>query len=655
MSTAVLLDTDQSRAVAYRHGPVIVVAGPGAGKTRVLTSRAGELLKEGVQPERILLLTFTRAAANTMTTKARAFDERAQFVTAGTFHSWAIRLINANAHVFGLEKPFTMLDQDDVAELIKQAIGPLKETGVNWPRASTVGKVISYATNTRLPIAEAVRIKAPDYAHLTDIIAEIRDTYVEMKIDKGLIDYDDVLAYMAMLLEDEELGAKIRAQYDYVMIDEYQDTNELQLAIVHGLVGENGNVMVVGDASQSIYSFRGGAPSTMKRFHDAYPQSKVINLETNYRSTPEIVALVNAIDKQMDNGFERTLTSSKASGARPKVIDVADGPAEAIAIAEAVLDHKAEGGEVSDHAVLVRSAAAARRIEAEFMTRGIPYRIMGGVRIDEAAHIRDLLSLARLTTNLAHEPAWLRLLGRFRKIGTKAAADIAARVSVTFMLAEACEILREEASSRKTNLDLLADALEGMAQSSNVEESLEAAILHMSPIWSEIWHEDWSSRARDLEAVLVISREHPNMESFLTTITLDGSMNKEYGSNERPDEDPVTISTIHSSKGLEWPHVHVPAFVQGGMPSMFSQGEDDMDEELRVFYVAASRAEKSLSFYRPRFNGQHNFTSPSIFEPIILPYVDQSVSTPRAMTPTSAARVETDKKIDLKARMLGRK
>ena len=655
MTTTAALNPAQAEAVAYRHGPVIVVAGPGAGKTKVLTSRTGQLLKEGVQPERILLLTFTRAAANTMTSKARAIDERAQFVTAGTFHSWAIRLINANAHVFGLEKSFTMLDQDDVAELIKQAIGPLKESGVNWPRASTVGKVISYATNTRIPIEEAVRIKAPDYMHLSDIIGGIRDTYVEMKIDKGLIDYDDVLAYMAMLLEDEELGEKIRAQYDYVMIDEYQDTNELQLAIVHGLVGENGNVLVVGDASQSIYGFRGGAPSTMKRFHEAYPQSKVINLETNYRSTPEIVALVNAIDSRMDNGFKRNLNSSKTSGQRPRIVDVADSPAEAVAIAENILAHKAEGGEVCEHAVLVRSTAAARRVEAEFMTRGIPYKVMGGVRIDEAAHIRDLLSVARLTTNLAHEPAWLRLLGRFRKIGTKAAADVTDRVSKTFMLVEACEILREEASSRRTNLDILADALEAVAGTRTVEESLEAVITHMAPIWSEIWHEDWSGRARDLEAVLVIAREHPNMESFLTTITLDGSMNKEYGISERPDEDPVSISTIHSAKGLEWPHVHVPAFVQGGMPSMFSQGEDDMDEELRVFYVAASRAEKTLTFYRPRFNGQQNFTSASIFEPIITPHVDQEVSAPRTMSPSGGGRVDTNRKIDLKARMLGKK
>lgn len=655
MSAASTLNSSQAEAVTYRHGPVIVVAGPGAGKTKVLTTRTGELLKEGVQPERILLLTFTKNAANTMITKARAIDERAQFVTAGTFHSWAIRLINANTHVFGLEKPFTVLDQEDVSELLKQAIAPLKETGVNWPRATTVGKVISYATNTCKSIAEAVAIKARDYAHLADVIADIRDTYMEMKIDKGFIDYDDVLTYMAMLLEDEEIGEKIRRQYDYVMIDEYQDTNELQLGIVHGLVGENGNVMIVGDASQSIYNFRGGAPATMKRFHNAYPQSKVINLEINYRSTPEIVAMVNAIDSRMDNGFERTLRSHKASGARPRIVDVADAPAEAVAIADAILAHKAEGGEVCEHAVLVRSSAAGRRIEAEFMTRGIPYQIMGGVRIDEAAHIRDLLSVARLTTNLAHEPAWLRLLSRFRKIGPKAANDIMIKVSSSFLLIEACQTLRQEGADRKTNLDILADALEAIVQTNSVEQGLADAINIMTPIWSDVWHDDWASRARDLEAVLVIAREHPNMDSFLTTITLDGSMNKEYGNPERPEEDPVSITTIHSAKGLEWPHVHIPAFVQGGMPSMFSQDEDDMDEELRIFYVAGSRAEQTLTMYRPRFNGQQNFTSASIFEPIILPFVDQDVGVARTLSPTGAGRVETAKKIDLKSRMLGRR
>lgn len=647
------LNPQQAEAVAHRAGPAVVVAGPGAGKTKVLVTRTAALLREGVPPERILLLTFTRAAANTMITKARAADERAQFVTAGTFHSWGIRIVNANHHVFGLEKPFTLLDQEDVAELVKRAIEPLKGER-NWPRASTVAKILSYAANTQKSIAEAIQAKAPDHIELAEDIEKVRERIVEMKVERGLIDYDDVLVYLGMLLEDEEIGAQIRGQYDQVMVDEYQDTNALQLVIVHSLVGESGNVMIVGDASQSIYGFRGGAPATMRRFRDAFDGTRTIALETNYRSTPEIVELVNAVDKRMDNGFERTLRAARPSGEKPRIVDVADGAAEAGAIADAILLDKAEGGEVCDHAVLVRSTASARRIEAEFLTRSIPFKVTGGVRIDEAAHIRDLLSIARLATNIGHEPAWLRMLPRFRKVGAKAAEAIVARVMTSLTLDEATSILREEGVARKTELALLAQAIEAVADNRDVAEGLAAAVDIMRPIWSSTWDEDWSSREKDLEAVLLIAEEHPTVENFLTTITLDGSMDKERaGATDRPEEHPVSISTIHSAKGLEWKHVHVPAFVQGGMPSLFASGEDDMEEELRVFYVAASRAERTLTFYRPRFNGQGNFTSASVYEPIIRRHVDQDTQ-PRRLVQSSAVRVETTRTIDLRSRMLGK-
>lgn len=647
------LNPQQAAAVAHRHGPAVVIAGPGAGKTRVLTARAAALLQEGVKPERILLLTFTRAAANTMMARARSADERAEFLTAGTFHSWGIRILNANAHVFGLEKEFTMLDQADVAEIVKRAMEPLKGEK-NWPRATTVAKIISYSTNTRIPIAEVIERKYPDYIGLVEEIEQVRDSLVGMKIDKGLIDYDDVLAYLAMLLEDDEIGQKIRDQYDYVMVDEYQDTNELQLQIVHGLVGNNGNVTIVGDPSQSIYGFRGGAPATMTRFREAYPQTKVLPLEINYRSTPEIIELVNAIDGRMDIGFDRTLRAGRPSGKRPVIVDVADNAAEAVAIADAILADKANGGEISDHAVLVRSTAAARRIETEFISRNIPHTVKGGVRIDEAAHIKDLLSIARISVNISHEPAWLRMLSRFRKVGAKAAESIAARTMSAFTIDEACTILREEGEKRRTELDTLADAIEAAAGNRLVAEGLESVISIMRPIWASVWDEDWSSRERDLEAVLLIAEEHPTMEGFLTTITLDASMDRDRtGAREKTEEDPVTISTIHSAKGLEWKHVHIPAFVQGGLPSLFAQNEDDYSEELRIAYVAVSRAEKTLTLYRPRFNGQGNFTSPSEYDVLFKPYVDQETRA-RKMQDGSGGRIETTKKIDLKARMLGK-
>jgi len=943
------LNPQQAEAVAHRQGPAVVIAGPGAGKTRVLTARAASLLAEGVKPERILLLTFTRAAANTMIGRARAADERAEFLTAGTFHSWGVKILNANTHVFGLDKPFTMLDQSDVEDLVKRVMEPLKGEQ-NWPRASTIAKIISYSTNTKMSIAEAVNKKAPDYIEIAEDIEKVRDALVEIKISKGLIDYDDVLTYLAMLLEDEEIGQKIRDQYDYVMVDEYQDTNALQLSIVHGLVGENGNVMIVGDPCQpadakvatvtisgkahgrtvadrgikhipiselsegdrivgysvsdstfflnrtvegitsrpyegdlikvqmddraseytpnhqclvsfkslenqyavylmrrgdrfrigkakmgystvsqktsgsgpfarakaegadelwildtfdtdqdatiaeintqvrfgipgltfvsgyckggrlldeqhmercwekleeidmlkradeclrhygrllehpllrrdgkyaslkrpmivsacnilngalmlpfgdqtqthirktewkpvitsrryyaglvysltvshnsiyvadgiathncqSIYGFRGGAPATMQRFKKEFAQAAVIPLETNYRSSPEIINLVNAIDGRMTIGFERTLRAARSSGPKPVIMDVADNTAEASAIADAILADKANGGEISNHAVLVRGSASARRIEVELLSRNIPYTVKGGVKIDEAAHIKDLLSIARISTNLGHEPAWLRMLSRFRKIGAKAADAIAIQVMNAFTVNEACAILRAEGEKRKTELSTLAEAIEAVAHGSLVAEGLESVINIMRPIWASVWDEDWKSRERDLEAVLLIAEEHPTMESFLTTITLDASMDRSRSDHaEKPEEDPVTISTIHSAKGLEWKHVHIPAFVQGGMPAIYAQTEDDLDEELRCAYVAVSRAEETLTFYRSRFNGQGNLTSPSEYEVLVKPYVEQK-RWARPSSEGNSGRIETAKKIDLRSRMLNK-
>lgn len=651
MSSLEELNEQQRQAVAHRHGPAIVIAGPGAGKTKVLTTRAAALIQEGIRPERILLLTFTRASAKAMTTRAKTIDERAEFLTSGTFHSWAIKILNANAHVFGLDKPFTLLDEDDVGELIKRYMGPLKGQD-NWPRASTVGKVLSYAANTQKTIAESLQIKAPDHLGLAEKIEMIRNDLTKAKINNGMLSYDDVLIYLGILLEDEDIGAAIRSQYDQIMIDEYQDTNALQLAIVHGLVGNNGNVTIVGDPSQSIYGFRGSAPSTMTHFHKTFPSSKIIPLEINYRSSPEIISLVNAIDARMDIGFERNLKSAKSSGPRPIITEVADGAAEASAIADAILKDKAEGGEICEHAVLVRSTAAARRIETEFITRKIPHTVKGGVRIDEAAHIKDLLSLGRITTNLAHEPAWMRSLSRFAKIGAKAAEEMTKTLVKTTRVSEAAQFLRLEAKRRKTNIDILADALEVIDKRRSVSEGLQGAIETMRPIWSKTYEEDWKSRERDLEAILIIADEHPTMASFLTVITLDASIDRERaGSSEKAEENPVTISTIHSAKGLEWKHVHIPSFVQGGMPSLFAQSEDDYDEELRIFYVAASRAEKYLTFYKPRFNGQGNFTSPSTYEDITRGLVDHKIQS-NQQSNSHSIRIDTTKKIDLRSKML---
>lgn len=647
------LDAGQTQAVLHGTGPAIVLAGPGAGKTKALTTRAAYLVQQGVRPESILLLTFTRESSSVMMRRAAGLDERCRYLSGGTFHSVASTLVNENHRALGSDREFTVLDKDDAIEYVKKAMVDIRGDEKNWPRANAISKVISFAANTRCSIEDSMRAKMRDKMEFLESVKKVAKAYRQIKLASHMIDYDDLLLYMALMLEHPQIGPVMRARWKYCLFDEYQDTNALQLRIVYGLAGNNQNVMVVGDPSQAIYAFRGAAPATMVNFRTRFLDAKVIVLDTNYRSSPEIVKIVNVIDKSMKLPFDRNLVSARPSGPRPVIVDVADPAAEAMAIADSILDHKAEGGEISDHAILVRSTVNSRRIETEFITRRIPYKVRGGVRVDEAQHVKDLLSIARLTVNTRHEPAWLRMVGRFPKIGAKAAGDITSRLVKAESLGDAIDILAEEGTRRRTDLSMLGTALERMALTPDPADALTAAMETMTPLWSQFWVDDWASRHRDLEAVILIAHEHATLDRFLTAVTIDVSFAKEGSrSDDRDDEAPVTISTIHSAKGLEWPIVHVPYFVMGGMPSFMAKTDEDEAEEKRVFYVACSRPERVLRFYKPlRGGGAEAFTTPSRFEGLIAPHVDREKYV-REMDPVDGP-LETDAVMDLKSMLEG--
>lgn len=646
------LDDEQRAAVMHREGPAIVIAGPGSGKTHTLTTRAAALLSEGVAPEAIMMITFTRNAAKGMVRRASALDPRAAYMTAGTFHAVGSRIVQANYALLGCDRPFTVLDGDDVEQLLKRHIEEVRHGAKNWPRASTIAKVISYATNTGLGIEESLNLRAPDYKHLAEEITDIAERHAIHKLDNGLLAYDDILTMWAALLEDDEIGLELRSRWRYIMLDEQQDANWLQQQVVQGLAGPGGNVMAVGDPSQSIYGFRGSAPGVLRKFQVLHPDVKVYKISSNYRSTKAIVELSSAIDRHIDTGFTRDLRSVTGRiGEKPVILDVHDAATQAQVIADAILADKSAGGELNDHAVLVRSMTNARRIEAEFLSRKIPFTVQGGTRIDEAAHIRDLLSVARLAGNLQHEPAWIRLLTRFPRIGDKAAGDISKQTMACANIDEAVDVLRREGASRRTGLATLGDAIIAVARDGSPADRLERVITEMSDVWKEVWTDDWKTRARDLEAVVMIAQEHGTMADFLTAITLDGSIDREGTvATDKPDEMPVTISTVHGAKGLEYRHVHIPSFIQGGMPSMFANTPEDKDEERRVAFVAVTRAKDTLTFYRPRVSENNNFTSMSDYEPHIAAHVEQKkhVRENRA----GDARVESSKRIDMRSRIM---
>lgn len=648
------LNPAQAKAVSHMDGPAIVLAGPGAGKTKTLTKRAAMLVRNGVRPEQILLLTFSRASAKEMLARAKALDSRCEFISGGTFHATATKVINQNLHIFGATKPFTILDPEDATQIVKKVTEPIKaDDNRNWPRASTITKIISFAANTQQSVGQAIERKAPDYLDFEDEIIAIQRAFAEYKLNRGMLDYDDILVYFAALLEDDTIGRLIRQQWSHVMVDEYQDTNALQLDIIYGLAGDQQNIFIVGDPSQSVYGFRGSAPSTMTEFAKRFPHAEIIALETNYRSSEEIVTIINAIDRNMKIGFDRTLRSNRGpSGEKPLILEVQDAVAESSAIADHILDHKANGGEISDNAVLVRSMSMARRIEAEFITRRIPYTVVGGIRIDEAAHIKDLLSIARLACNMEHEPAWLRLLHRYPKIGDKAASQITERAVLCSTIEAAVQVLGEEEIARRTKFTGLAFALTALSALRTPAELLANAAAIMDSFWQTVWPDDWADRRKDIDAILLIAAEHHSLDGFLTAVTLDHSLDKKNETNtDKAEENPVTISTVHGAKGLEWPAVHIPSFIRGHMPSIYANGPEDYEEEKRIFYVAVSRAMKSLVLYRPAYDAKGNFTSPSDYERIIQPHVHYDRYAPKTLSPTGG-RIDTDHRIDMRARLL---
>lgn len=643
------LNPFQQQAVDHKDGPCIVLAGPGAGKTAVLTRRTANLVTNGVAPERILLLTFTRASAKEMLDRAKLLNSLCEKVDGGTFHSVATRIVNQNSHLFGRDKSFTILDPSDCLDSLKPIISMVKATcDEDWPQPSTIQRIISFSTNTRSSIGDAIMTVSPNYIHLEKSINEIRNQFFDYKIERGLLDYDDCLEYFAALLNDSDIGPKLRNKWDYILVDEYQDTNQLQLDIVYGLVSnKKSNIMIVGDPGQSIYSFRGSAPETMTGFRDKFPKSTVINLDVNYRSTPEIIDLVNAVDHRLGIGFNRTLVSNQPeSDDLPILIESSNAFTQSTNLVDRILEHKNSGGRLDENAVIVRSMTYARNIELELAKRKVPYKIVGGLRIDEAAHVKDLLSIARVATNPKNEISWLRILSRFSKVGNKAATKIAEKMTRAETGLDSSDILMNE--PKYSFLNLPKALVEFDRSDLTPARKLELVVDHMEPFWSTLkeWKEDWKDRKKDLEAIISIANDHPSIESFLTTITLDYSVDnkktRESGSNYI--DDLVTVTTVHGAKGLEWPRVHIPFFVSGHMPSAFS---NDIKEEMRILYVAISRAKKELFLYKPNFSQNGSFNNSSEFEPMLRPHCH--IEKLKKTNDNFKGRINSPKTIDMKS------
>jgi DNA helicase-2/ATP-dependent DNA helicase PcrA len=598
------LDDEQRRAATYPSGPLLILAGAGSGKTRTLVARAAWLRAQGIRPSRILLLTFTRRAADDMLSRATPHPTAsAERIPGGTFHSIAHRIIRQHAESFSLPAQFSVIDPGDVTDLLdslREQHG-LVGTQRRAPRAGVCADIYSRCVNTQRPVADVVRQGFPWCTSFTGQLSDLFRGYVAHKRGHGLVDFDDLLLLWRAALADDSAGPALRSMYDAVLVDEYQDVNAVQADIVRLLRPDGDGLTCVGDDAQAIYGFRGSDPGHLRGLRGDYPGLGIVRLGTNYRSRHALLRLGNVVRPQ-SAGLELQLTASRAAGTAPLLVRCYDEATQAREICGRVLDAHEAGTDLRDQAVLVRSAHHSDVLEVELAARGIPFVKYGGLKFTEAAHVRDFLAALRVVTNPADDIAWFRLLRLHDGIGP----GMARRVIGALRLDEPGPFERRGQAAEalpariRQGVTTTLSALAGAAGMTGTPELTSAVLIALeSPLRAR--YPDAAVRIEDLQRLADAAASRPSLHDALVELALDPPVSaSDLAGPPRLDEDYLVISTIHSAKGLEWPVVHLPHLVDGAVPSdMALTTRAGLEEEQRLFYVAVTRARDQLYLYAP--------------------------------------------------------
>jgi DNA helicase-2/ATP-dependent DNA helicase PcrA len=604
------LNKAQLEAVESTDGAYLVIAGAGSGKTRVLVHRVAYLVEKGVKPDEILLLTFTRRASEEMLRRASLLlDERCSRVSGGTFHSFANATLRRYAKTLGFSSNFSILDQSDAEDtlnLIRSQLG-FNKTDKRFPRKRALLEVISKSINKSEKLEDVLYDEFPQFMEFSEDIKKIRDEYRKYKSAKSLLDYDDLLVYLKnLLVNHEEARMSLSRKYKYVMVDEYQDTNKLQGFIACLLASEHKNIMVVGDDAQSIYSFRGANFRNIMDFPKLFKNTRIITLEENYRSTQAILNLTNEVIRGAKEKFEKNLYTRKKGGEQPVFIDAEDENAQSRYIADKILELREEGVDLKDIAVLFRSGWHSNDLEVELAGRNIPFVKYGGQKFVEAAHIKDIISYLRIVYNVSDQVSWLRALLLIPGIGPKSAEKIINSLAIDKNKATQGGIIknREELNKlfeilKEINSDPATCLPAGRDPAKIIEKFLE----YYQPLL-KLKYDDFHKRINDLDSLLRISSRYKSLEQFLTDMALEPPERSiiEAGPKDK-DDSPLTLSTIHSAKGLEWHTVFIIYVAEGHLPSYLSlEDEDGVEEERRLFYVASTRAKENLFLLKPHID-----------------------------------------------------
>ena len=607
-----VLNAAQLGAVMSHEGPLLVIAGAGSGKTRTLVYRVARLVETGVSPERILLLTFTRKASGEMLERAAGLaDERCRFVSGGTFHSLAHRVLRSYAALLGFGNNFTVLDRSDMEEVIQSLVHEMlidKGAG-RFPKRATLANILSKAANLECSIEALMEQEYSQFLEHVSQVRKLKETYRAYKKENQLMDYDDlILLFRQVLAEHEDIRRLLSEQYRYVMVDEYQDTNAIQADIVKWLAFAHRNVMVVGDDAQSIYSFRGANYKNMFEFPKLFSETRIIRLEQNYRSTQPILNLTNALMEQAEKKYTKCLFTERQGGARPTVVDARTEPEQAMFVCRAIKEQLHSGRALKDVAVLFRAAYHSFELEVELARQGIPFVKYGGFKFMESAHIKDLLAHLRVVANREDSVSWGRILRLIKNIGQGRSQAI-----VNWMRenrAVPSQVQEWPGAGKSDNgLNALSDLLVKLAgKDLKPEGAIELAMQYYEPILKEKF-DDFPRRQKDLEQLLPMASRYQRLRSFLDDLALEppGSL-----TDMNPDQrgECLTLSTVHSAKGLEWAVVFVIWASEGYFPSArSSQSEEGIEEERRLMYVAATRAKDQLILCYPGQETGHGWSA----------------------------------------------
>jgi len=614
------LNEQQHAAVTASPGPSLVIAGAGSGKTRTLTYRVAYLLEQGIPPDRILLLTFTNKAAREMMRRVSdLLGQELPSLWGGTFHSIGNRILRQHAPLLGYGRDFSIMDREDAKHLISATLDEagLGAKGSGFPKAEVLAEIFSLAINTGKTIGAIIEEDYPDFEALTLDITGVDRSYAERKRTSNAMDFDDLLAlWLKLLLENEQVREQYQRRFQFILVDEYQDTNKLQSDLIDLLGARHHNVMVVGDDAQSIYAWRGANYQNILKFPDRYPGAKIYKIETNYRSTPEVLNVANAAIKANIHQFAKQLVPARRSGSKPALVACNNGHEQAAFVAQRALQLREEGTSLKEIAVLYRSHFHALELQLELTRRNIPFVITSGIRFFEQAHIKDVTAYLRLVSNNNDELAFKRLVQLLPGIGAKGgdrlwqefgqakkrpgADSQDARAPLAASLQSCAGRVPKKAAVAWAQFVATIAQLEAEDMRGNASPMIR---LVLEAGYEDHLKENYAnsrSRLEDLEQLAVFARQFASMEEFLTQMALLTNTEDETDEPDVDDDDKIRLSTIHQAKGLEFDVVFLIMLCEGLFPSERSlESLDGEEEERRLLYVAITRARNELYLSYP--------------------------------------------------------